>query len=42
VWLVFLFVAMWHDAELKLLLWGIFNSVFFMIEVNQHIGALNS
>ena len=33
VWAVFLFVAVWHDIELKLLIWGILNSVFFLIEV---------
>ena len=33
VWAVFLFVAVWHDIELKLLVWGALNSVFFVLEV---------
>eukprot|EP00928_Gymnodinium_smaydae_P052132 TRINITY_DN3589_c0_g1_i1.p1 TRINITY_DN3589_c0_g1~~TRINITY_DN3589_c0_g1_i1.p1 ORF type:complete len:550 (-),score=72.11 TRINITY_DN3589_c0_g1_i1:225-1817(-) len=32
VWVVFGFVAMWHDAELKLLAWGMLNAVFVVIE----------
>ena len=34
---VFFFVAMWHDAEMKLLLWGLLNSVFFLVEVNYSL-----
>ena len=33
VWLIFLFVAIWHDIELKLLVWGILNGVFFVVEI---------
>jgi protein-cysteine N-palmitoyltransferase HHAT len=33
VWVVFFFVAIWHDIEMKLLVWGALNSVFFVIEV---------
>ena len=33
VWAVFFFVAVWHDIELKLLLWGALNSAFYIIEV---------
>lgn len=36
VWVVFLFVAIWHDIEMKLLVWGALNSVFFVIEVRSH------
>jgi protein-cysteine N-palmitoyltransferase HHAT len=35
VWLIFLFVAMWHDFEWKLVAWGILNSGFFVVEVNN-------
>jgi hypothetical protein len=33
VWPVFLFVAVWHDIELKLLIWGGANAFFFMFEI---------
>jgi D-alanyl-lipoteichoic acid acyltransferase DltB (MBOAT superfamily) len=33
VWPIFFFVAIWHDVEIKLLLWGALNSVFFGIEI---------
>ena len=33
VWLIFLFVAVWHDIELKLLVWGLLNGFFFVLEV---------
>lgn len=33
IWLVFLFVAIWHDIEWKLLAWGVMNSAFFMVEI---------
>ena len=33
VWPIFLFVAVWHDIEPKLLLWGALNSIFYVIEV---------
>ena len=33
VWLIFLFVAAWHDIELKLLVWGLLNGVFYVVEV---------
>eukprot|EP00933_Yihiella_yeosuensis_P032498 TRINITY_DN26098_c0_g1_i1.p1 TRINITY_DN26098_c0_g1~~TRINITY_DN26098_c0_g1_i1.p1 ORF type:complete len:556 (-),score=64.58 TRINITY_DN26098_c0_g1_i1:22-1689(-) len=36
VWVVFGFVAMWHDAELKLLVWGMLNACFVAIE---HLAA---
>ena len=40
VWPVFLFVAVWHDIELKLLVWGALNSVFFVLEVAaKHVWA---
>lgn len=32
VWFIFIFVAIWHDIEWKLLLWGLLNSVFYVIE----------
>ncbi|CAL1169443.1 unnamed protein product [Cladocopium goreaui] len=32
VWLVFGFVALWHDAELKLLAWGMLNALFMVGE----------
>ena len=34
VWLIFLFVALWHDLEAKLLIWGLLNSVFYVIETS--------
>lgn len=33
VWPIFIFVAIWHDIELKLLVWGGLNAVFLVIEV---------
>ena len=33
VWLIFFFVALWHDIELKLFVWGLLNSVFYVIEI---------
>ncbi len=33
VWLIFLFVAVWHDIELKLLVWGLLNCIFYVVEV---------
>ena len=33
VWLIFIFVALWHDIEWKLLIWGLLNSIFLIIEV---------
>ena len=35
VWVVFIFVAVWHDIEMKLLVWGLLNSVFFVLEVSR-------
>lgn len=32
VWVIFLFVALWHDLELKLIYWGLLNATFFVIE----------
>lgn len=32
VFVVFLFVALWHDVEAKLLMWGLLNGVFFVLE----------
>jgi len=32
VWIIFLFVAIWHDLEFKLISWGLLNSVFIIIE----------
>jgi D-alanyl-lipoteichoic acid acyltransferase DltB (MBOAT superfamily) len=32
VWLIFVFVSLWHDCEAKLLAWGLLNSLFFVIE----------
>ncbi|CAE8647970.1 unnamed protein product [Polarella glacialis] len=32
VWLVFGFVAIWHDAEVKLLAWGMLNAGFLAME----------
>ena len=33
VWPIFLFVAIWHDIEMKLLVWGMLNAFFFVLEV---------
>ena len=33
VFVVFFFVAVWHDIEWKLLVWGALNSVFFVLEM---------
>jgi D-alanyl-lipoteichoic acid acyltransferase DltB (MBOAT superfamily) len=33
VWPIFLFVALWHDMELKLALWGLLNAFFYVVEV---------
>lgn len=32
VFVVFIFVALWHDVETKLFLWGMLNGVFFVVE----------
>ena len=32
-WVVFLFVAVWHDIDPKLLAWGLLNGFFFVIEM---------
>lgn len=32
VFVVFIFVALWHDVEPKLFLWGLLNGVFFVLE----------
>lgn len=33
VWPIFLFVAVWHDIEMKLLVWGLLNAFFYVVEV---------
>lgn len=33
VWIIFIFVAVWHDIEPKLLAWGILNAMFYLFEV---------
>ena len=33
VWPIFMFVALWHDLEFKLFLWGLLNGVFYLLEV---------
>ena len=33
VWAVFFFVAVWHDIDIKLLMWGALNSVFYIVEI---------
>ena len=33
VWGIFLFVAIWHDIEPKLVAWGLLNAIFYLIEV---------
>lgn len=33
VWIVFVFVALWHDLDLKLLLWGLLNALFWGLEL---------
>ena len=33
VWLIFLFVAVWHDIEWKLVAWGLLNGCFYVLEV---------
>jgi D-alanyl-lipoteichoic acid acyltransferase DltB (MBOAT superfamily) len=32
VTLTFLFVAVWHDVEPKLVAWGLLNALFFVVE----------
>lgn len=32
-WVIFLFVAIWHDLELNVLIWGILNGGFVALEV---------
>jgi len=32
VWIVFGFVALWHDADVNLLAWGALNAAFFVME----------
>ncbi|CAM9190451.1 unnamed protein product [Discosporangium mesarthrocarpum] len=32
VFVVFIFVALWHDMEAKLVAWGLLNGIFFVIE----------
>ena len=33
VWPIFLFVALWHDIEMKLVVWGGLNSFFYVLEI---------
>ena len=33
VWIIFIFVALWHDFEIKLFLWGGLNALFYALEV---------
>jgi hypothetical protein len=33
VWLIFVFVALWHELSLQWLAWGVFNAAFLSIEV---------
>lgn len=33
VWVIFLFVALWHDIEYKLIAWGMLNALFYVVEV---------
>jgi D-alanyl-lipoteichoic acid acyltransferase DltB (MBOAT superfamily) len=33
VWVIFFFVALWHDVEWKLIVWGGLNGIFYVIEV---------
>ena len=33
VWAVFFFVAVWHDIEWKLIVWGALNSLFLLVEI---------
>jgi hypothetical protein len=33
VWPIFFFVALWHDIEMKLLVWGGLNSFFYVLEI---------
>lgn len=37
VWPVFLFVAIWHDIEWKLVVWGLLNASFYVIEVIDYL-----
>lgn len=32
VWFIFLFVALWHDIEWKLIVWGLMNGSFYVLE----------
>ena len=32
LWLVFLFVALWHDFDVHLVLWGLLNAFFYLLE----------
>lgn len=34
VWVIFVFVALWHDFEWKLIVWGLMNALFYCIEVS--------
>ena len=34
IWLIFLFVALWHDMEMKLIAWGLLNAFFYTLEVS--------
>lgn len=33
IWFIFLFVALWHDIEYKLIVWGLLNASFYVLEV---------
>lgn len=33
VWIIFVFVALWHDIEWKLIAWGLLNAMFYAVEV---------
>jgi D-alanyl-lipoteichoic acid acyltransferase DltB (MBOAT superfamily) len=35
VWFIFLFVALWHDVEWKLIAWGLMNGVFYVAELGM-------
>jgi len=33
IWLIFLFVSIWHDIEAKLVIWGLLNASFYILEI---------
>ena len=42
LWIIFVFVAMWHDFDIKLLTWGLLNAAFHMVEIIGRIMGKSS